>query len=217
MQHTRIAPALKLYMADIFSATRHHPRLEGTLLGRAALKDAEALVRAGRVVGADLTGMELLRPEVGVGAEDTSGLEEGHDEHGHENEDEDEDEGEEDYSSALDISIHNEPFISIRAPSVASSATPTATARSIGILDVSEVNIARIVPRVISHRVRVRSAPDEEVLASALFGATFQPPVPQAGVGKVDGDGSGADLKGEEKKERVVSVKAVLVQILAEV
>jgi hypothetical protein len=51
---THISHALSLYLADIFSATRHHARLDATLLAARASKDAEVLVRASRVIGADL-------------------------------------------------------------------------------------------------------------------------------------------------------------------
>jgi hypothetical protein len=51
---THISHALSLYLADIFSATRHHARLDATLLIARASKDAEVLVRASRVIGADL-------------------------------------------------------------------------------------------------------------------------------------------------------------------
>jgi hypothetical protein len=40
-------------------------------------------------------------------------------------------------------------------------------------LYVSEADIARIVPRVITHRLRVRNGPQDEVLSSTVFGATF--------------------------------------------
>ncbi|KAF9479038.1 hypothetical protein BDN70DRAFT_879192 [Pholiota conissans] len=234
-KHTYISPDLRLYMADIFSAARNHARLDAMLLGRSALKDAEALVRASRVLGVDLTGMELLRPVVGgvgagagagVGDEAYEGFAPGA-ASGKAGEDDDTDEDEDDedeYSSALDISIHSEPLLTTRAQSVTESALPAPLA-AMRTLDVSEVNIARIVPRVISHRVRLRSGPEEEVLASALFGATFAPPLPpppketrgekEGGMGKnaKAGDGQGED----GKKNELVSVKAVLVQILAEV
>jgi hypothetical protein len=44
------------------------------------------------------------------------------------------------------------------------------------VFDVSEVNVARIVPRVISHHVRLGDEPEDELLSSASFGATLKPP-----------------------------------------
>ena len=41
------------------------------------------------------------------------------------------------------------------------------------MFDVSEADVARIVPRVISHRVRMRDSWTDEVLAGAVSGATF--------------------------------------------
>jgi hypothetical protein len=67
--------------------------------------------------------------------------------------------------------------------------------------DVSEVDIARIVPRVISHRLRVRNGPRDEALSSAFFGATTRT-VPPPGP--------------EGAKERIC-VKDIVVRILAEV
>ncbi|KAF9479042.1 hypothetical protein BDN70DRAFT_895253 [Pholiota conissans] len=189
-KHTYISPDLTLYMA------RNHARLDAMLLGRAALKDAEAL---------------------GVGDEAYEGFAQGaQGASGKASEDDDTDEDEDDedeHSSALDISIHNEPLLPTRAPSITESALPAP-------LDVSEVNIARLVPRIISHRVRLRSGPEEE-------GATFAPPVPpppsketrgEKEDGMDDKNTKAGDGQGEDgKKNELVSVKAVLVQILAEV
>jgi hypothetical protein len=38
-------------------------------------------------------------------------------------------------------------------------------------MDVSEVDVARIVPRVISHRLRVRDGPDHEIFSSVIYPA----------------------------------------------
>ncbi len=45
--------------------------------------------------------------------------------------------------------------------------------------DVSEVDAAKVVPRVISHRLRVRDGPEDEMMASVIFMATA-PRVPTA-------------------------------------
>jgi hypothetical protein len=42
-------------------------------------------------------------------------------------------------------------------------------------LDVSEADVARIFPRVVSHRVRVRDSPVDEILSSAVCGAVSWP------------------------------------------
>jgi len=133
---TYISHTVLVYLADIFSATRHNPRLDAMLLTARSSKDAEALIRASRVIGTDLTGMELLRPV--IRADDFW--------------DADSQEPADDTSNASEDSgsLHSQ-------------------------LDVSEVDVARIAPRVISHRVRVRDGPEDEILSSALFGATFKP------------------------------------------
>ncbi|KAF8971210.1 hypothetical protein BDZ97DRAFT_1788330 [Flammula alnicola] len=82
------------------------------------------------------------------------------------------------------------------------------------VLDVSEVHVARIVPRVVSHRVRLRDGPEDEVLSSALFGATFRPPIPATLPVKNAAAGEDAWNVGADQPQ---SVKAVLVQILSEV
>ena len=135
-----ISHTLSLYLADIFSATRHNSHLDATLLTARAGKDAEALIRASRVIGADLTGMELLRPV--VRADDFW-----------------DNENKKVQEPTVDTSKQSGPLHS----------------QAVSALDVSEVDVARIAPRVISHRVRVRDGPEDEILSSALFGATFKP------------------------------------------
>jgi len=168
-RHTYMSPNLSLYLGDLFSAARHHPQLDGTLLTMQATKDAETLVRADRVIGADLTGSELIRPPTIAG-----GMEE---------------------SASRHVM-----FDSKCAPD---SHPPTSSL----VLDVSEVDVARIVPRVISHRLRVRDGPREEVLASAIFGATFDDSV--AGDGETSVEESIGDTR--------TTVKSVLVHLMAEV
>ena len=70
----------------------------------------------------------------------------------------------------------------------------------IPVLDVSEADVARIVPRVISHRLRVLDSPEDQLLGSAVFGA-FR-------AGKVENA-----YEGWERS----TVKDILVQILSEV
>ena len=162
-----ISHTLSLYLADIFSATRHNSRLDATLLTTQASKDAEALIRASRVIGTDLTGMELLRPEL-----------------------------DDFWSSNTDSqeSIDDKSDAGENSKSLHSQA-----------LDVSEVDVARIAPRVISHRVRVRDGPEDEILSSAVFGATFKPALPKASTSSTD------------VSTGRLTVKGLLVEILSEV
>ena len=166
-----ISHTLSIYLADIFSATRHNSRLDATLLTLRATKDAEALIRASRVIGTDLTGMELLRPV--TQADDLS-----------------------------DAGSHKvtEPADHTYDAGRGSAGYISDNAQTANVLDVSEVDVARIAPRVISHRVRVRDGPEDEVLSSALFGATFKSPIPST------------DIWDDR-----LTVKDVLVQILSEV
>ena len=155
-----ISHTLSLYLADIFSATRHNPRLDATLLTARASKDAEALIRASRVIGTDLTGMELLRPVVRA-------------------------------DDFLD---------KMRSPTDDTTGEDSGSHQTVSALDVSEVDVARIAPRVISHRVRVRDGPEDEILSSAMFGATFKP-LPKASTSTTGRP----------------TVKGLLVEILSEV
>ncbi|KIM45522.1 hypothetical protein M413DRAFT_442188 [Hebeloma cylindrosporum] len=181
-QNAYISWRLQLYLSDIFSATRHHSRLDAMLLTAKSMKDAEDLVKASRVVGNDLTGMELVRPTLCVDdqelelqpSEELVVLEE--EEEGGEGEEEQEEQEEETSERNEDNPVDR-------------------------VLDVSEVDIARIVPRVVSHRVRLRDGPEDEMLSSALFGATFKPPPEVLQTDEVPLD----------------SVKKVLVQILSDV
>ncbi|KAF8894331.1 hypothetical protein CPB84DRAFT_1782817, partial [Gymnopilus junonius] len=190
---------LELYLSDIFSATRHHPRLDAMMLTARSKQDAEDLIRASRVIGRDLTGMELLRPPVWSDVDEALSS--------HESED-----------------LLSKDYVRLsRLESVVSalSSLPAASRENLlgetsenanepvetPVLDVSEVDIARIVPRVISHRVRMRNGPEDEVLASALYGATFKPKVPQDAMSELD----------QVAANKLQSVKAVLVDILSEV
>jgi hypothetical protein len=147
------------------------------LLTAKATKDAEDLVKASRVVGNDLTGMELVRP---VSADDEES----------------------------EFQMRSEEHVTSAEEEEEEEATSQRSGEDNAanrVLDVSEVDIARIVPRVISHRVRLRDGPEDELLSSVLFGATFKPPpeILQASQG--------------EGEVTLDSVKKVLVQILSDV
>ncbi|KAF9532398.1 hypothetical protein CPB83DRAFT_847797 [Crepidotus variabilis] len=170
-KRTRAAYTLDLYLADLMSAARHNSRLDGTLLTAKSMKDAMDLAKASRVVGTDLTGVELIRP-TGV---------------------EDEDQKEE-YE-------YEEDFHSMPSMTAAVRDGPNSTEPK--IFEASEVDIARIFPRIVSHRIKLRETPEDEILASALFGATFEPPI----LPETD----------EEQGSTFDSVKSLLVSILSEV
>jgi hypothetical protein len=63
-------------------------------------------------------------------------------------------------------------------------------------MDVSEVDIARIIPRVLTHRLRVRDGPDHEILSSVVFPAVM----------------TGSDKVESHRR----TVKEILVQIIGE-
>jgi len=70
------------------------------------------------------------------------------------------------------------------------------------VWDISEVDVARVFSRVVSHRLRVRGGPDEEVLASVNWPAV-----------------SGAPSQEEPSRDEWnrKNVKEILVQILGDV
>jgi hypothetical protein len=171
-EKTTMRPELSLYTSDLFSAARHHHQLDGTFLTARARKDADGLIKAARVVGGDLTGVELMRGLAGGVAE--------------------EGDGEQRVTDWSDLSGPDDQ----RHPS--SSAPPDIPPWDFE-LDVSEADVARVVPRILSHRLKVRNGPEDEILASMLHGA----------VGEHDG--------GRRGKGKQPTVKDILVRILSEV
>jgi hypothetical protein len=188
---TNIHPTLSLYISDLFSAARHHPQLDGTLLTVRSYKDVEALVRVGRIIGGDLTGAEFIRT-LGKGAEANL---------------EDENDGAEaevnDDIESLDIGPDEENS-SHSSQESCGSREPLLMADE--DLDVSEADIARIVPRVLSHRLRVRDRPEDEILGSLVYTA----------VGSCAACEAGDDKENQHTWVRS-TVKDILVKILAEV
>jgi hypothetical protein len=154
-KHVHFPPALSLYTADLFSAARNHPQLDGVLLGYRAKTDANSLIAAGRVLG---LGAEVTVPLV--------------------------DEAEEGQQSDAGSSGFG----------------PQENDSEVHVLDVSAADVARIVPRVISHRVRVRDGPEDEVLGSAVFSAVEE-----------------LEPGGRQEIWERSTVKDILVQILADV
>ncbi|KAI0688176.1 hypothetical protein BC835DRAFT_1419356 [Cytidiella melzeri] len=68
------------------------------------------------------------------------------------------------------------------------------------VWDISEVDVGKIFPRVVSHRLCIRAGPDDEVLGSVMFPAAQHGPEPER-------------LRGPEDK----TVKQVIIGILADV
>lgn len=190
----RIRPPLNIYLADLFSATRHYGPLDSMMLTVRARQDAEALIRASRVLGADCTGAELIKE---------------HAERTHE-------------TASTSTYPHSLPSIASTSSdwlidgfdvpetyealggsslqhSVASQSEPPVD------LDVSEADIARMFPRVVSHRIRVRDSPFDEILSSAVCGATSTH-------GNKSHEGETVQCQWERE-----TVKDILVHILAEV
>lgn len=194
-RHVHLPLLLSLYTSDLFSAARHHNQLDGTLLTASARRDVEALAKAGRVIGRDLAGAEILR---GAAAGGTSTRL-----FGREQDIETEDEGSESYHTVDEVG-------SERSKSDSTSGFhPYQLQDQVPVLDVSEADIARIVPRVISHRLRVRDGPEDEILGSTVFGAVK---------GKT---AIGGDYRHEANTETSdwerSTVKEILVKILSEV
>ena len=80
------------------------------------------------------------------------------------------------------------------------------------VWDVSEEDVARIFPRAVSHRLRARDGPDDEVLGSVMWPAV---PLDSGGIGVDAGSEAGGEVAriGWERK----GVKEILVRILADV
>ena len=192
---TNIHPNLSLYLSDLFSAVRHHPQLDGMLLTARARQDAEALARAARVIGRDLTGAEFIQA-MGKGAEERLA----EDKEREVGESFHEDMGWESGDSAASV------------PSEKSAGYLPSEADTVSMLDVSEVDIARIVPRVLSHRLRVRDGLEDEVLGSLLYGAVEPCAEWENGVGRNDVTGPPIT-----KQWHRSTVKDILVEILSEV
>jgi len=189
------------------------------------MKDARDLVRAERVLGTDLTGTELVRPtakfydDISEELSELNGLKAG------------QSRTSDDFSEYVTV---NRGDTSSASRSTTTS-TPS-TSRGPVVLDVSEVDVARIMPRVITHRVKLRDGPEDEVLASAVFGATFGSgsgfdqdgptgdsesnwtTCPPDSVERQEGPWSGRnEWKSPWQVRKTTTVKEILVEILGEV
>ncbi|KAG2074717.1 hypothetical protein BDR04DRAFT_1092944 [Suillus decipiens] len=205
----RMRPQLEIYLADLFTATRHFGALDATMLTARARQDAEVLVRAARVLGVDQTGAELIK-DVSIG------------DLGHS----DEDSTERGYPRSSTNTQSFEALIDGSAlpydvPDVTSVHTHRSM-RSVQIgdeeleLDVSEADVARIFPRVVSHRIRVRESPVDEVLSSAVCGAVSRPGVILKGMNS-DWEEGPIDVHDPNTVWERETVKDILVHVLARV
>ncbi|KAL0581902.1 hypothetical protein V5O48_000132 [Marasmius crinis-equi] len=158
-------PALNLYLSDLFSAARNHPQLEGRLLTAVSIKEAYDLCRAWRVLSGDPTGMELVQ-DVVLGEEDEfESLNNGDDAENTPGS----------VMNALEGVESGNVSMNGLAPhlEVNGDASLQQEEFTVPVLEITQSDIGRIAPRVISHRVRVRGGPQEEVLASAMYGAAL--------------------------------------------
>lgn len=158
-----IHPSIRLYIADLISAARHHHELDGTLLGVRSVQDAEALVRAHRVLGAGDVGSALVERTAALSMTSAAGSTLSFHPGGGE-----------------DVTVHlhwEEGSLTTVSPRGLASAASGAEVDWLHFdprerWDVSEVDAAKVVPRVISHRLRVRDGPEDEMMAGVMFMAT---------------------------------------------
>ncbi|KAF5383430.1 hypothetical protein D9757_006103 [Collybiopsis confluens] len=193
-----IPSTLNLYTSDLFSAARHHHQLEGRLLSIGAMHDALDLSRAARILGGDFTGLELV--ESVLTAQDDDKLD------GSSTADEGAN-GDERLPKAMTATDVGSAYVMIDP--IETRLSGEEGLESVKnevvspVLDVTQADIARIVPRVLSHRLRVRDGPEDEVLAGAIFSALF----------------SASLSKAEREKRELggVTVKELLISILQDV
>ncbi|KZV76334.1 hypothetical protein PENSPDRAFT_646377 [Peniophora sp. CONT] len=199
LAHTHLPDTAGLFLTRLFSAARHHPELDAALLGARARQDAEALARALRVLcggervgalvqrvaatlAADVydgdTDMASTVDGVGIGAgggrqvrvvlepERASALSSprrsGSEDKGHRPPSHT---GLAPHADLIDDTsvLQREPPL----PSWLAGENADSTLR----WDLSEADIGTIAPRVLSHRLRVRNGPADEILASVVYHA----------------------------------------------
>lgn len=186
-----LSPSLSLHIDELFTAARHHHELDGTLLTSQAHRDAESLIRAQRLLSGDSTSTELIRScemEDKVGEESSDGLID----------------PENVVSDPTQPLKHDGwPAMGGVQATIPSDSGSRSTEHPDSVLqlelqrmDVSEVDVGRIIPRVLTHRLQVREGPDHEILSSVVFPAVV------AGSDKV------------ESHRR--TIKEILVQIIGE-
>ena len=186
-----VSPSLSSYVDELFTAARHHHELDGTLLTSRAHRDAESLIRVQRLLSGDTTSTELIRScetKDKTGEESSDGLIDPADD-----------------LSDPTLPLKHESWLARDRPQATilpeggpnSTSYPASTSQPQSQkLDASEVDIARILPRVLTHRLRVRDGPDHEILSSVLFPAAL----------------NGSDKVESHRR----TVKEILVQIIGE-
>ncbi|KAG1751443.1 uncharacterized protein EDB91DRAFT_1243706 [Suillus paluster] len=195
----------------LFTATRHFGALDAMMLTARARQDAEVLARAARVLGVDQTGAELIK-EVAIGATERI----------------DEDSlTEREYTRTSTSTQSFEALIDgsalpFHVPDVTSvhthrsmQSTPIKNEEPLE-LDVSEADVARIFPRVVSHRVRVRDSPVDEILSGAVCGAVSLPGFIPKGMNS-DWEEGPVDVHDPDTVWERETVKDILVHVLANV
>jgi len=174
-----------------------------------AREDAEVLVKAQRMLGVDLFGGEAVRGGVGVRGKLGGGGEKNRlstmsaftNESEWEMEmdlEEEEEEGEEEEEEGEEEDGEKNKGKARGKTKIKGKRNPPP------LLDVSEIDVARIFPRVVSHRLGMREAGEDEVVSSLFFPACFS------------GVASGLPGLGGEANSKE-SVKDVLVGILGDV
>ncbi|KAF7376435.1 hypothetical protein MSAN_00059100 [Mycena sanguinolenta] len=201
---TYLSPLLSLYASDLFSAARHHSQLDAMLLTAKSMNDVLDLARAGRVIGGDLTGIELVREDAAFAAKVRSNG------HGNENGLTKPEHPESPITPGpvanTGLAHHYQPIEVVVEEADGESTTPRRGSRAAAekqetqpeVLEVSEADVARIAPRVMTHRLRVRDGPESEVLAAARYPAV-------------------EDESSASKDLNRITIKEILVRILAEV
>ncbi|KAF9268829.1 hypothetical protein L218DRAFT_984162 [Marasmius fiardii PR-910] len=197
-------PSLNLYLLDLFSAARYHPQLEGRLLTAVSTEDTYDLCRAWRVLAGDPTGMELIEEAVVAEDEVSNHLELGDDPGNEFIKNALEDIGSENVNSTGGVLAHRLELQMGIGGDEREHAQKSSF--NLPILEVTQSDVAKIAPRVISHRVRMRNGPQDEVLASAMFGAALS--------SDLFDDGSGAKRRTRGNR---ITIKDILVSILQEV
>ena len=203
--YTSIHPTLNVYLQDLFAAARHHPMVDGSLLTLRAHRDAEDLVRAFRVVCGDSLGSDLVttvaafsaanghvRNSEDTGSEDA--LVSPTDEASSLGTEKMEDEwldselqiGRQKASSirSLEIRVNGQlthgtqPLLFNASPGGDGSHTDVLSLLppQPQVLDISEADIGKVFPRVVSHRLRMRMGLDDEVLSGVMFPAAQEAP-----------------------------------------
>ena len=133
------------------------------LLGIRCVQDAEALARAHRVLCAGDVGTALVEQAAAFSITSAAGSSLSLHHGG---------------AADVDVQLH----WAEAGPFTTSSRRPASTAEGSEVewlhldphakWDVSEVDVAKVVPRVVSHRLRVRDGPEDEMMAGIMFMAT---------------------------------------------